>query len=79
MDIPHLFNHSSIERHNKGFPGTSAGKESICNAGNPGSIPGLGRFPGEGMGYPFQRSCLENPTDRGACQATVHKIAKSQK
>ena len=47
MDIPHLFNHSSIERHNKGFPGRSADKESICNAGNPGSIPGLGRFPGE--------------------------------
>ena len=79
MDIPHLFNHSSIERHNKGFPGRSAGKESICNARNPGSIPGLGRFPGEGMGYPFQCSCLESPTDRGACQATVHRMAKSQK
>ena len=78
MDIPHLFNHSSIERHNKGFPGRSAGKESICNAGNPGSIPGLGRSPGEGMGYPFQCSCLENPMDRGAWQATVHGVAKSQ-
>ena len=44
-----------------GFPCGSAGKESVCNAGDLGSIPGLGRFPGEGKGYPFQYSCLENP------------------
>ena len=44
-----------------GFPGSSAGKESTCNAGDPGSIPGLGRSPGEGIGYPLQYSCLENP------------------
>ena len=39
-----------------GFPGNSAGKESTCNTGDPGSIPGLGRFPGEGIGYPLQYS-----------------------
>ena len=54
-----------------GFPGSSVGKESACNAGDPGSIPGWGRSPGEGNGNPLQYSCLENPTDRGAWQATV--------
>ena len=44
----------------------SAGKESTCNAGDLGSIPGLGRSAGEGKGYPLQYSCLENPMDRGA-------------
>ena len=61
-----------------GFPGGSDGKESACNAGDPGSIPGLGRFPGEGNSYPLQHSCLENPMDRGAWQATVpwsHKVS----
>ena len=48
------------------FPGGSDGKASVYNAGKPGSIPGLGRFPGEGNGNPLQYSCLENPTDRGA-------------
>ena len=57
--------------------GSSADKESTCNAGDPGSIPGLGRFPGEGIGYPHQYSCLENPMDRGAWQATVHGITNS--
>ena len=42
------------------------------------SIPGLGRSPGEGNGYPLQHSCLENPTDRGAQRATVHRVAKSK-
>ena len=46
-----------------GFPGGSAGKESACNAGDLGSIPGLGRSPGEGKGYPLQHSGLENSTD----------------
>ena len=46
-----------------GFPCGSAGKESACNAGDPGSIPGLGRSPGEGKGYPFQYSGLENSMD----------------
>ena len=61
-----------------GFPGDSDGKESACNAGDPYSIPELGRSPGEGKGYPPQYSCLENPIDRGAWQATVHGVAKSQ-
>ena len=48
----------------EGFPHSSVGKESACNAGDPGLIPGLGRSPGEGNGNPFQYSCLENPVDR---------------
>ena len=51
---------------------SSDGKESLCNSGDPGSIPGSGRFPGEGNGNPLQYSCLENPMDRGAWWATVH-------
>ena len=46
--------------------------------GDLGSIPGLGRFPGAGNGNPLQYSCLENPMDGGALQATVHRVAKSQ-
>ena len=46
-----------------GFPGSSVGKESACNAGDPGSIPGSGRCPGEGIGYPLQYSGLENSID----------------
>ena len=60
-----------------GFPGGSAGKESACNAADLGSIPGLGRSPGEGKGYPFQYSCLKNPMDRGAWWATVHGVTES--
>ena len=52
-------------------PGGLDGKESTCNAGDPGSVPALGRSPGEGKGYPLQYSCLENPMDRGAWWATV--------
>ena len=48
------------------FPGGSDGKESAYNAGHPGSVPGLGRSPGEGNGNPLQYCCLENPMDRGA-------------
>ena len=48
------------------FPGGSDGKASVYNAGDPGSIPGLGRSPGEGNGNPLQDYCLENPVDRGA-------------
>ena len=55
-----------------GFPGGSDSKESAHNEEDPSSIPGLGRSPGEGNGYPFQFSCLENPMDRGAWWATVH-------
>ena len=61
-----------------GFPGGSDGKASACNAGDPGSIPGLGRSPGEGNGNPLQYSCLENSMDWGAWWATVHRVAKSQ-
>ena len=57
--------------------GGSEVKASASNAGDPGSIHGLGRSPGEGNGNPLQYSCLENPTDRGAWQATVHGVAKS--
>ena len=53
------------------------GKEIACSAGDPGSIPGSGRCPGEGNGNPLQYSCLENPTDRGAWRATVHGVTKS--
>ena len=49
----------------KGFPSGANGKESICNAGDMGSIPGLGRFPGQGNGYSPQYSCLGNPMDVG--------------
>ena len=59
-----------------GFPGGSSGKESACIAGNPGSILGSGRFPGEEHGNPLQYSCLENPMDRGAWWVTVHGVAE---
>ena len=61
-----------------GFPGGSEVKASASTVGDPGSIPGLGRSPGEGNGNPLQYSCLGNPMDRGAWQATVHGVAKSQ-
>ena len=61
-----------------GFPGSSDGKESACNAGDWGSIPGLGRSPGKGNSNPLQYFCLENSMDRGAWWATVHWTTKSQ-
>ena len=61
-----------------GFTGGSDSKESVCNVGDLGSIPGLGRFPGERNGKPLQYSCLENSMDRGTCWATVPGVAKSQ-
>ena len=70
-----------------GFPGGSAGKESACNAGNLGLIPGLGRYPGEGNGYPLQYSGLENsmdysmgsqsPTDRATFPFVILLFAQS--
>ena len=60
----------------KGFPHSSVSKESACNAGDPGSIPGSGRYPGEGKGNPLQYSCLENPMDRGAWRATVYAVSR---
>ena len=73
MTEVHPFNHCP-----PGLPGGSDGKESACNEGDLGLIPGLGRFPGEGNGNPLQYSCLENPMDRGAWWATVHGVSKSQ-
>ena len=60
-----------------GFPGGSDGKESTCNGGDSDLIPGSGRSPGEGTGYPLQHPCLENSMDRGAWQVTVRGVAKS--
>ena len=62
----------------KGFPGGSEVKASASNTGDLGSIPGLGRSPGEGNGNPLQYSCLEKPMDGGAWWATVHGVAKSR-
>ena len=59
------------------FPGGSDGKASAYNAGDPGSIPGSGRSPGEGNGTPLQYSCLENPMDGAAWWTAVHGVAKS--
>ena len=61
-----------------GFPGDSDGKEYACNAGDLGSITGLGRSLGEGNGNPLQYSCLEDLMDRRTWWATVHGVAKSQ-
>ena len=61
----------------RSFSVDSDSEESACNAGDPDSVAGLGRSPGEGNGYPFQYSCLENPTDRGDWQTTVHGVAQS--
>ena len=58
------------------LPGDSDGKASAYNVGDPSSIPGSGRSPGEGNGNPPQYSCLENPMVRGAWWATVHRVAK---
>ena len=62
---------SSLLTPSRGFPGSSDGKESACNAGNPRSIPGWKRSSGEVQGNPLQYSCLENFTDRGAWQTAV--------
>ena len=59
------------------FPGGSAGKDSTYNAGDLDLIPGSGRSPAEGNGYPLQYSCLGNPMDRGAWWTAVHGVAKS--
>ena len=64
-----------------GFPHDSVGKESTCNAGDikdVGSVPESGRSPGGGHGNSLQYFCLENPMDRGAQRAIVHRVSKSQ-
>ena len=62
------------------FPGSSAGKESTCSSGDPGSIPGSGRYPGEGIGYPILYSCLESPHGQRslAGYSPVHSVVKSR-
>ena len=67
----------SLEKRGS-FHRVSDGKESACSAGDLSSIPGLGGSPGEGNGNPIQYSCVENSMDRGAWQAIVHGVAKSQ-
>ena len=62
----------------KGLPRWLSGKESTCNAKDTGLIPGLGRYPGGRNGNPLQYSCQDNPMDRGAWNATVHGVAKTQ-
>ena len=62
----------------EGFSGDDVVKNPPANARDEGSIPGLGRSPGEGNGYPLQYSCLENPMDRGAWRATVHGVTKNR-
>ena len=59
------------------FPGGSDGKESACNAGDPGSIPGLGMTLEKGMANPLQYSCLEKSMDRGTWRATIHGVTES--
>ena len=58
------------------LPNWLSGKESACNVGDMGLIPGLGRSPGEGNGNPLQYSCLENPMDRGAWWVIVYGVAR---
>ena len=62
-----------INPQEMGFCGGTEGRESACNAGDPGSISMLGRSPGEEHGNPLQYSCLENSMDRGTWQATIHR------
>ena len=67
-----------ISAMRRGVPVGSDGKEAACDAGDPGSIFGTGRSPGEGNGYPLQNSCVGNSVDRGAWQAAVQGVAKSE-
>ena len=69
----------AIAIYSFGFAGGSDCKESACSAGDLGSIPNSGRFPGEGNVYPLEYSCLENSMDKVASRAIVHGVAKSQK
>ena len=71
-----MWNLKTLNSQKQGFPGGSDGKESACSTGDPGSIPGSGRSPGEGNGNPLQHTCLENPMNRGAWQATVHGVTR---
>ena len=77
LSIPFMCYCKSITSPSFYFIYFSDGKQSACNRGDPGLIPGSGRSPGEENGSTHQYSCLENPKERGAWQATVHKVAKS--
>ena len=70
-----LVHFDNLSRHSSGG---SVGKESACNAGDPGSVPGSGRSPGGGDGNPLQYSCLRNPMDRGGWWAAVRGVSGSQ-
>ena len=74
--LPNTFEIRMYITKTKGFPHSSVGKDSACNSGDLDSISGSGRSSGEENGNPLWYSCLENPMDRGAWQATVHGIAK---
>ena len=74
--LAHIFGKPYLDT--LGFPGGSAGKESACRAGDPGSIPGSGRSPGEGLGYPLHLAWRIS-MDRGARWDAVHSITKSRK
>jgi len=80
LALLHSFNfyYENLRAYIQGFPGGSGDKESACNAGDPGLIPGLGRSPGEGNGNLLQYSCLGNPMDRGAWQAKVQGVTQNQ-
>ena len=70
---------TELNRNNcEGLPDDSVSKESACNAGDTGSVPGSGRFPGGGNSNLLQYSCLENPMDRGAWQVIVYGVSKSR-
>ena len=72
----HIYKCTYINIYGQGFPGASVGKKSVCNAGNPGLIPGLGRSYGEEIDYPLQYCCLKNPMNRGAWWATAQQDHK---
>ena len=78
MNVFLSFNNEYATVFNRNFPGGSVVKNLPANAGDAGSILGSERSPGEGNGSLLQYSCLENPTDRGAWQATVHEVTKNQ-
>ena len=78
VSCPFLFIEFPICDVGLGLPSWLSGKESACNVGGLGSIPGSGRSPGEGNGNPLQHSCLGNPMDRGTWWATVHGVTQSR-
>ena len=71
VSLSHLLHFASVSNERLGFPGGSMVKNLPASAGDLGSIPGSGRFPGQGNGNPLQYSCLEDPTERGVRRATA--------